>query len=141
MAWWTDQPGSSGPSTSQAPWSSPPRRRNRPFFVPTGRRTLIREHANAGGRYCVGTTGGEEMSKLKEKVRRFLAENPFVGTVTTLRPDGSPHSTIVWGDVEDGKGSVNTAHGRAEPTYLARHPPASLPVVHPHDPYKWGSVR
>jgi hypothetical protein len=42
------------------------------------------------------------MAKLKEKQEQFLAENPFVGTVTTLRPDGSPHSTIVWVDVEDG---------------------------------------
>jgi len=80
------------------------------------------------------------MSKLNEKERRFLAENPFVGTVTTLRPDGSPHSTIVWVDVEDGKVSFNTAHGRAKPTYLARDPRASLLVVDPNDPYKWVSV-
>jgi PPOX class probable F420-dependent enzyme len=80
------------------------------------------------------------MAKLKEEERRFLDENPFVGTVTTLRPDGSPHSTIVWVDVEDGKVSFNTARGRAKPTYLERDPRASLLVVDPNDPYKWVSV-
>jgi PPOX class probable F420-dependent enzyme len=80
------------------------------------------------------------MLKLKEEQKRFLAENPFVGTVTTLRPDGSPHSTVVWVDVEDGKVSFNTARGRAKPTYLELDPRASLLVVDPNDPYKWVSV-
>ena len=53
------------------------------------------------------------MAKLGEKQRKFLDENPFVGTATTLRADGSPHSTIVWVDVDDGKVSFNTARGRA----------------------------
>ena len=55
------------------------------------------------------------MAALKEKERTFLAENPFVGVVTDLRQDGSPHSTVVWVDVEDGKVSFNTARGRAKP--------------------------
>ena len=80
------------------------------------------------------------MAKLKERERQFLAENPFVGTVTTLRPDGSPHSTVVWVDVEDGKVSFNTARGRAKPRYLEQDPRASLLVVDPNDPYKWVSV-
>jgi PPOX class probable F420-dependent enzyme len=80
------------------------------------------------------------MAVLKEAERRFLDENPFVGTVTTLRPDGSPHSTVVWVDVEDGKVSFNTARGRAKPRYLEGDPRASLLVVDPSDPYKWVAV-
>src|SRR2546425_9533869 len=80
------------------------------------------------------------MAKLKEKQKRFLADNPFVGTVTTLRDDGSPHSTIVWVDLEDGKVSFNTARGRAKPRHLERDPRASLLVVDPNDPYKWVAV-
>jgi PPOX class probable F420-dependent enzyme len=80
------------------------------------------------------------MAALKEAQKRFLDENPFVGTVTTLRPDGSPHSTIVWVDVEDGKVSFNTARGRAKPRYLEQDPRASLLVVDPEDPYRWVSV-
>jgi len=80
------------------------------------------------------------MAALKEAQKRFLDENPFVGTVTTLRPDGSPHSTIVWVDVEDGKVSFNTASGRAKPRYLEQDPRASLLVVDPEDPYRWVAV-
>lgn len=80
------------------------------------------------------------MRKLKEAEKRFLAENPFVGTVTTLRADGSPHSTIVWVDVEDGKVSFNTARGRAKPRHLEHDPRASLLVVDPNDSYRWVAV-
>ncbi len=80
------------------------------------------------------------MAALKEAQKRFLDESPFVGTVTTLRPDGSPHSTIVWVDVEDGKVSFNTASGRAKPRYLEQDPRASLLVVDPEDPYRWVAV-
>jgi len=77
---------------------------------------------------------------LTEGQRRFL-ENPFVGTVTDLRPDGSPHTTVVWVDV-DGDDTVlfNTAYGRAKPRYLADDPRVSLAVVDPNDPYRWIAV-
>ena len=58
------------------------------------------------------------MPKLTEKQREFIAQNPYVATVTTLRPDGSPHSTIVWVDAEDGVVTFNTAVGRAKERYL-----------------------
>ena len=80
------------------------------------------------------------MSQLKEQQKKFLAENPFVGVVTTLREDGSPHSTIVWVDVEDGKPSFNTAAGRAKPNHLQHDPRASLLVVDPKNEYKWVAV-
>lgn len=80
------------------------------------------------------------MAQLEERKRRFLEENPFVGTVTTLRADGSPHSTIVWVDVDDGKVSFNTARGRAKSEHLEQDPRASVLVVDPNDSYKWVSV-
>ena len=80
------------------------------------------------------------MPQLKDKQKRFLDENPFVGIVTTLRDDGSPHSTVVWVDVEDGRVSFNTARGRAKPRHLEHDPRASLTVVDPNDPYKWVAV-
>jgi PPOX class probable F420-dependent enzyme len=80
------------------------------------------------------------MAQLEERKRKFLEENPFVGTVTTLRADGSPHSTIVWVDVEDGKVSFNTARGRAKSENLEQDPRASVLVVDPNDSYKWVSV-
>jgi PPOX class probable F420-dependent enzyme len=80
------------------------------------------------------------MAKLEEAQRKFLEENPFVGTVTTLREDGSPHSTIVWVDVDDGKVSFNTARGRAKSEHLEKDPRASVLVVDPNNTYKWVSV-
>ena len=80
------------------------------------------------------------MKQLKQQQKQFLDENPFVGVVTTLREDGSPHSTIVWVDVEDGKPSFNTASGRAKPKHLEHDPRASLLVIDPNDTYKWVAV-
>jgi len=81
-----------------------------------------------------------ELARLTEREEQFLERNPYVGVVTTLRDDGSPHSTIVWVDVEDGKPSFNTATGRAKPKHLEHDPRASLLVVDPNDAYKWLAV-
>ena len=79
-------------------------------------------------------------SKLDDKPREFLDENPYVGVATTLRADGSPHSTIVWVDVEDGKASFNTARGRAKTKHLEHDPRASLTMVDPNNAWKWVAV-
>jgi PPOX class probable F420-dependent enzyme len=76
---------------------------------------------------------------LGERERAFL-ESPFVGVVTDLRPDGSPHSTIVWVDVDDQGVSFNTAWPRAKPRYLSADPRVSLTVVDPGDPYRWIAI-
>ena len=80
------------------------------------------------------------MAKLDEKPRKFLDENPYVGVATTLRDDGSPHSTIVWVDVEGDKVSFNTALGRAKPKHLEHDPRASVLMVDPNNSYKWVAV-
>jgi PPOX class probable F420-dependent enzyme len=79
------------------------------------------------------------MAKLNEKQLEFL-ENPYVGVVTTLRPDGSPQSTVVWVDVVDGIPSFNTALGRKKPQNLENDPRAALLVIDPNDAYKWVAV-
>ena len=79
------------------------------------------------------------MAQLNEKQLEFL-ENPYVGVVTTLRKDGSPQSTVVWVDVEDGIPSFNTALGRKKPQNLENDPRASLLVIDPSDAYKWVAV-
>jgi len=81
------------------------------------------------------------MATLDEQQRKFLAENPFVGTVTTLRNDGSPHSTVVWVDVlDDGTPSFNTARGRAKERHLNSDPRVSLMVIDPWNMYRWVAV-
>ena len=80
------------------------------------------------------------MAKLGEKPRKFLDESPYVGVVTTLREDGSPHSTIVWVDVEGDRVSFNTARGRAKPKHLEHDPRASLLMLDPNDAFRWVAV-
>ena len=80
------------------------------------------------------------MAVLNDRERKFLSDNPFIGVVTDLREDGSPHSTPVWVDVDDGKVSFNTATGRAKPRHLEKDPRVALIVTDPEDPYKWVSI-
>ncbi len=80
------------------------------------------------------------MADLTEKERRFIAENPFVATATTLREDGSPHNTIVWIDVEDGVVTFNTAAGRAKERHLRKDPRVAVTIVDPENTYQWVSV-
>jgi PPOX class probable F420-dependent enzyme len=79
------------------------------------------------------------MPKLTDEQRALLA-NPYVGTVTTLRSDGSPHNTVVWVDVDADTVLFNTAEGRAKPRHLRRDPRVALTVVDPKDPFRWLSV-
>ena len=79
------------------------------------------------------------MKKLTEAQERFLA-NPYVGTVTTLRSDGSPHNTVVWVDTENGVVRFNTAEGRAKPEHMRQDPRVAITVIDPQDTHKWISV-
>ena len=77
------------------------------------------------------------MAQLSDAQVAFLRDNPFIGVVTTLRADGSPHSTVVWVDVDDDVVSFNTAHGRAKPRCLATDPRLSLTVIDPTNAFRW----
>jgi PPOX class probable F420-dependent enzyme len=76
---------------------------------------------------------------LTDRQREFL-EQPIPGAVTTLRDDGSPHTTVVWVDADDEGPMFNTASGRAKERHLERDPRLSLIVVDPQDQYRWLSV-
>jgi PPOX class probable F420-dependent enzyme len=76
------------------------------------------------------------VKELTRAQREFL-ENPYIGVATTLRPDGSPHSTPVWVDVDDEGVSFNTARPRAKPRHLEADPRVSLVVVDPGDELRW----
>ncbi|MDQ3067079.1 MAG: PPOX class F420-dependent oxidoreductase [Actinomycetota bacterium] len=79
------------------------------------------------------------MAKLTEQQREFLAQ-PYVGTATTLREDGSPHNTVVWVDVDDETALFNTAEGRAKPKHLRNDPRVALTVVDPQNSHRWISI-
>ncbi|HSB37946.1 MAG TPA: PPOX class F420-dependent oxidoreductase [Gaiellaceae bacterium] len=78
-------------------------------------------------------------ASLTEKQREFLRQ-PYYAAVTTLREDGSPHTTVVWVDVDDEGVVFNTATGRVKPHNLERDPRLSLIVIDPQDGYRWLAV-
>ena len=77
---------------------------------------------------------------LTEEQRAFLRDNPYVAAVTTLRADGSPHSTVVWVDEDRGDVLFNTIQGRAKQRHLDADPRVSVLVVDPDDAYRWVAV-
>jgi PPOX class probable F420-dependent enzyme len=79
------------------------------------------------------------MASLSEAQQQFL-DNPYVGVVTTLRSDGSPHATIVWVEQQGGEVSFNTATGRAKEMHISNDPRLSLVVVDPQNAYQWVSI-
>ena len=79
------------------------------------------------------------MASLTEAQQQFV-DNPYVGVVTTLRADGSPHSTVVWVENENGAISFNTVTGRAKERNLSKDPRVSLLVVDPQNAYQWVAI-
>ncbi len=49
--------------------------------------------------------------------------------MTTLRADGSPHSTVVWVDCDGDDVLFNTARGRAKERHLLADPRVSVVTV------------
>ena len=73
------------------------------------------------------------MAKLSEKQTELLRGRNY-GTVTTLRKDGSPHSTPVWIDTDGDNVLFNTSVGRAKERHLRRDPRVSVVVIPSDDP-------
>jgi PPOX class probable F420-dependent enzyme len=57
--------------------------------------------------------------------------------VTTLRADGSPHSTVVWVDAEGGDLLFNTARERAKDRHLKADPRVAVMTIDEHDFHRW----
>jgi PPOX class probable F420-dependent enzyme len=72
---------------------------------------------------------------------RELFEKPYFAVISTINANGSIHTTVIWGDLEDGKVAVNSAVGRLWPTNLQRDPHATVLVQDPNDPYRFVEVR
>jgi PPOX class probable F420-dependent enzyme len=72
------------------------------------------------------------MAKLSEKQADLFRGRNW-GTVTTLREDGSPHSTPVWIDTDGESVLFNTAVGRAKEQHLRRDPRVSVVVLPAED--------
>jgi PPOX class probable F420-dependent enzyme len=80
------------------------------------------------------------VAALTEAQRAFIADNPYTAVLTTLRPDGSPHTTVVWIDVDGEDLVFNTVKGRAKERHVGADPRVSAIVVNPSDAFQWVSI-
>jgi len=72
---------------------------------------------------------------------RDLLERPVCGVLTTLLPDGQPHSCLVWIDFDGTCARVNTTLQRQSGRDLAADPRVSLLVVDPTDIGRFIQIR
>jgi PPOX class probable F420-dependent enzyme len=80
------------------------------------------------------------MPTLTDAQRAFIRDNPYYAVVTTLRSDGSPHSTVTWATEEEGRVLINTTTRRAKGRHLERDPRVSIVVLDAGDGYRWIAV-
>lgn len=71
---------------------------------------------------------------------KALFEQPLYAWATTVRPDGSLHSTVVWVDTDGDDLIFSTLVGRAKEKHLRRDPRVSISVLDPEDPWHLVSV-
>jgi PPOX class probable F420-dependent enzyme len=73
--------------------------------------------------------------------QRRIIEEPNLGHFVTLMKDGSPQSTPLWVDYEDGYVLINTAEGRQKPRNIRRDPRVTLSVVDRNTLTKYVEIR
>ncbi len=61
--------------------------------------------------------------------------------LATLMPDGSPQTTPVWLDYQDGFILVNSARGRQKDRNIRRDPRVAISILDPENPYRYLQVR
>jgi PPOX class probable F420-dependent enzyme len=81
------------------------------------------------------------MASLADSNVRALLEPANYAVISTLNPDGSIHSAVVWISLEGDELAVNSAIGRAWPANLERDPRATVVVYAPDNPYEYVEIR
>jgi PPOX class probable F420-dependent enzyme len=81
------------------------------------------------------------MATLNHPAVKALLDAPNHAVISTVNPDGSIHSTVVWQEVVDGALNVNSAVGRRWPTNLDADPRVTVVVLAQDNPYEYVEVR
>ncbi len=77
---------------------------------------------------------------LTARDRRILEAANFASVATTM-PDGSPHVSTIWIDVDGDDVLFNTSEGRRKLSNLRRDPRVAISVFDQHDPYEQVVIR
>jgi PPOX class probable F420-dependent enzyme len=70
-----------------------------------------------------------------------LARAKSFPTVTTIGPDGTPHSQPLWVDTDGEHLLINTETGRQKFKNLQRDPRVTMTLLDPENPYSYVEVR
>lgn len=65
-----------------------------------------------------------------------MLKEPIVATFVTLNPDGSPHMTPTWIDVDGGDVIVNTTTIRQKVVNVRRDPTVGISLIDPSNPFR-----
>jgi PPOX class probable F420-dependent enzyme len=72
---------------------------------------------------------------------RDLIECPPVAALTTVMPDGSPQTSVVWCDADEACVRVNTMRGFQKERNMRRNPRVTLLCYDPRQPLRYLEVR
>jgi PPOX class probable F420-dependent enzyme len=80
------------------------------------------------------------MAKLSDKARTILQKKTFAH-LATLMPDGTPHVSPVWVDIDGDIVVVNSARGRVKDENVQRNRHVALSATDPDNPYSSITLR
>jgi PPOX class probable F420-dependent enzyme len=72
---------------------------------------------------------------------RDLLERPLFAHLATVRPDGSPQSSVMWFDWDGSRLRLTHTKTRQKFANLAVEPRVALSIADPDDPYRFLEVR
>ena len=80
------------------------------------------------------------MSVQLPDLAKKLLDTPTFVTLTTLRPDGTPHSTPMWAKRDEDTVVISTVVGRLKEKHLRQDPRVSVSILDPDNPYSYVTV-
>lgn len=81
------------------------------------------------------------MSVVIPDSHRDLLHGKIHGVLTTMMPDGSPQSSIVWVDCDDANILLNTTLERQKGRNMCTNPKVTILVIDPKDSSRWIQVQ
>ncbi len=72
---------------------------------------------------------------------RDLLREPVHGVLTTVMPDGTPQSSIVWADYDGEYILINTTLERQKGRNMRANPKVAILIIDPKDTSRWIEVR
>ena len=80
------------------------------------------------------------MATMSQQEMRAFLDEPRIGHLVTLRPDGSPHAAPIWYEYRDGQFLIWTSRDTRKFKNIAGDARAALSVATDGEPYKYVCV-